>query len=211
MKAIVDRQTPRVGFLLSIAAHILLMILLLHVPVLRPLIPSHPPEPPVEARPVVVVPAQTLREWRNPPPERPRVTAPTPPPASARDRISIGGPSPVRQKGPLELKRDQDLTAAVAKGVRNPGEIPESREPGAPSVRMPAPEGVGPSPSRPVFETGPRRAGLGETLRDLDRRLGAAGTLGLESGTGQEMGPLFFDPQGADFTQWVNQFRTEVY
>jgi TonB family protein len=25
------------------------------------------------------------------------------------------------------------------------------------------------------------------------------------------MGPLFFDPQGADFTQWINQFRTEVY
>ena len=25
------------------------------------------------------------------------------------------------------------------------------------------------------------------------------------------MGPLFFDPQGADFTEWANVFRNEVY
>jgi TonB family protein len=25
------------------------------------------------------------------------------------------------------------------------------------------------------------------------------------------VGPLFFDPQGADFTAWVNHFKNEVY
>jgi hypothetical protein len=35
--------------------------------------------------------------------------------------------------------------------------------------------------------------------------------LGLESGTGKQMGPLFFDPMGADFTAWMQQFKTEVY
>jgi len=25
------------------------------------------------------------------------------------------------------------------------------------------------------------------------------------------MGPLFFDPEGADFTVWVNHFKNEVY
>jgi protein TonB len=25
------------------------------------------------------------------------------------------------------------------------------------------------------------------------------------------MGPLFFDPQGADFTRWINHFKNEVY
>jgi protein TonB len=25
------------------------------------------------------------------------------------------------------------------------------------------------------------------------------------------MGPLFFDPQGADFTEWVQRFKNEVY
>ncbi len=27
----------------------------------------------------------------------------------------------------------------------------------------------------------------------------------------ESVGPLFFDPQGADFTGWVNHFRNEVY
>jgi TonB family protein len=30
-------------------------------------------------------------------------------------------------------------------------------------------------------------------------------------GTGQQVGPLFFDPQGADFTAWVNHFKNDVY
>jgi protein TonB len=25
------------------------------------------------------------------------------------------------------------------------------------------------------------------------------------------MGPLFFDPAGADFTEWINHFKNEVY
>jgi TonB family protein len=25
------------------------------------------------------------------------------------------------------------------------------------------------------------------------------------------MGPLFFDPEGADFTNWINHFKNEVY
>jgi TonB family protein len=25
------------------------------------------------------------------------------------------------------------------------------------------------------------------------------------------MGPLFFDPEGADFTLWINHFKNEVY
>jgi len=28
---------------------------------------------------------------------------------------------------------------------------------------------------------------------------------------GQQMGPLFFDPEGADFTAWVQHFKDEVY
>jgi periplasmic protein TonB len=28
---------------------------------------------------------------------------------------------------------------------------------------------------------------------------------------GQRMGPLFFDPEGADFTAWINHFKNEVY
>jgi TonB family protein len=28
---------------------------------------------------------------------------------------------------------------------------------------------------------------------------------------GQRMGPLFFDPEGADFTAWINHFKNETY
>ena len=35
--------------------------------------------------------------------------------------------------------------------------------------------------------------------------------LGLPTGTGHNMGGLMFDPQGADFTIWVNRFKNEVY
>lgn len=28
---------------------------------------------------------------------------------------------------------------------------------------------------------------------------------------GFQMGPLFFDPEGADFTRWINHFKGEVY
>jgi len=31
------------------------------------------------------------------------------------------------------------------------------------------------------------------------------------SGTSQRVGGLFFDPQGADFTRWVNHFKNEVH
>jgi TonB family protein len=34
---------------------------------------------------------------------------------------------------------------------------------------------------------------------------------GLPSGTGQQMGPLFFDPKASDFTRWINHFKDEVY
>jgi TonB family protein len=52
---------------------------------------------------------------------------------------------------------------------------------------------------------------LSQTLRDLDHRLAQSGPRGTVSGTGQQMGPLFFDPEGADFTVWLDRFKNEVY
>jgi TonB family protein len=57
-------------------------------------------------------------------------------------------------------------------------------------------------------EVGPSIAG---SLKDMERALDLKGTAGLPSGTGRQMGPLFFDPQGADFTLWINHFKNEVY
>jgi TonB family protein len=35
--------------------------------------------------------------------------------------------------------------------------------------------------------------------------------MGIPTGTGQSLGGLYFDPQGADFTLWVQRFKDEVY
>jgi TonB family protein len=45
----------------------------------------------------------------------------------------------------------------------------------------------------------------------LSRRLERDAQLGLPTGTGQNLGGLYFDPQGADFTLWINTFKNEVY
>jgi protein TonB len=37
------------------------------------------------------------------------------------------------------------------------------------------------------------------------------GTGPVQGGAGRQMGPLFFDPEGADFTGWINHFKNEVY
>jgi TonB family protein len=44
----------------------------------------------------------------------------------------------------------------------------------------------------------------------LERRLGDLAPTG-EGGAVRQMGPLFFDPEGADFTAWINHWRSEVY
>jgi TonB family protein len=52
---------------------------------------------------------------------------------------------------------------------------------------------------------------LTASIRDLEQRLNL-GQLGARSGAaGRTMGPLFFDPEGADFTAWLNHFKDEVY
>ena len=139
----------------------------------------------------------------------------------------------MRQKGPLILRKEDDLTK-VAKG--RPDAVPSpqapapplptpepsrtadagSTQPKAPGVEgLRLPPGLGREMQRgkegSKGETSPTGPSIASSLRDLDRRLQTRGALGLPSGTGQQMGPLFFDPMGADFTVWLNQFKNEVY
>jgi TonB family protein len=82
---------------------------------------------------------------------------------------------------------------------------------GASGLRLPP--GLGrPEPSGSGAPAGPPRpSSLADTLRHLDERLAQSGPRGVTTGTGQQMGPLFFDPEGADFTAWINHFKNEVY
>lgn len=211
------RLNQRQGFLVSAIVHLAILMTLAS----RPPAPRLP-EPPVEASPpppraVLVMPdRELLRQYLKPQPAVPRpVPVPTPPPAPDRkDRISIGPPSDVRQKQ-LILRRDEDLVMPkgapdAAPSVRPPeSPLPPSvREEGTRTARSSEPviggQGTPVAPGREA----PSIAG---SLRNLERRMQASGPRGVPTGAGQQMGPLFFDPEGADFTGWMNHFKNEVY
>jgi TonB family protein len=182
-----------------------------------------PPVSPAAAAPrrtVFLPPAAELRRMlpATPRPAAPRpAPAPTPPPREARDRISIGGPSALRQER-LLLERDRDLSSApAAPGTPGPPAPPspaaEARsepsagEPGGAPAPSPAP-GRG---EAPLVAPRSGERSITSSLRNLEQRLGQMGGGGLSGAAGQQMGPLFFDPEGADFTAWINHFKNEVY
>jgi TonB family protein len=190
---------------------------------------------------VMLPPPEVLRQLvpmaprPQPRPPAPTPAQPAPPPPEAqkgKDKISIGPPSDQRARV-LELRREDDLTK-VPKGQPNvaPSAAPTAPPAVASAERKPAgaeeragaqglrlPPGLGTFPSgaegqraRPGLPGPPEPEGpsIASSLRNLERRL-QSGTPGLPTGTGQQMGPLFFDPEGADFTVWINHFKNEVY
>jgi TonB family protein len=204
------------GIAISTILHGLIIALLVDVALVRaPPVPKAPSAVGPSKNAVFLPPPATVRRMLGLPPAPPPQPAPTPPPA--KDRISIGPPSTLRQKGPLELHRDIDLTAA-AKGTPNaapaPPPVPAATPP--PQFVRDAGATVGeggrlvPSPVRPGVASapGPIHAAL---QRFENRRVGDPGPLGIPTANGIQMGALFFDPQGADFTLWTQRFKNEVY
>lgn len=224
-----DRPAPRSGlgnalfFSLNLHLFVLLMVLLI-----RQLVPS-PPAPPPEAvvpaelaQKVFLPPPDVLRRLVAPPPPAPKVaqTRPTEPPVGKKDRMSVGSPDSERAKDRLLLRREDDLTA-IPKGRPDaergtPTPPPQARSASGPrpdeTSALPLPPGQGSIASgRERLVTGQGPSSLSSSLRNLDEKLRQSGDRGVVSGTGQQMGPLFFDPQGADFTAWINHFKNEVY
>ena len=227
-----EQSSPRLGFLVSGFVHVTLIMLLIDRSLTpRPVAPEIVPAATPKGPSVFLPPAEVLRQLRPAPPVtvapvvRP-TPVPTPPPG--RDRISVGGPTADRAKGPILLRREDDLTATPRGTLRGDGSErtqatpPPTPVPSPPSLladgggaggRLRLPPGLGraepPEVAAPAGPPGP--SSLSRTLRDLDRRLPEAGPRGTVSGTGQQMGPLFFDPEGADFTVWLDRFKNEVY
>lgn len=145
---------------------------------------------------------------------------PTPQPRRSSDRISVGPPSNVREKE-LILRRDQDLRSLGPKGDRlrsEPSPPAAAPAPGASQVAIaeatpeamplptPGPAFVTPGPTPP-----PAEPQGGSLMSSVERRVEALGKQGLPTGTGRQIGALFFDPEGADFTEWVEHLRVQVY
>jgi TonB family protein len=230
-----ERINQRQGFLVSAILHLtILMILVSHPPIPR-MGPEKIDPSTIERKDLVFLPPPAvLRQLvPRPIPRRPAVPAPTPAPAdpAKKDRISVGPPSDLRAKGPMILRREDDLTA-VPRGVPSPRAMapipplstaptgPQAADargakavPGNPGLRLPPglgrdlPGGQEGSPAQP----GPLGQSIASAVRQLEQRLERDAQLGIPTGTGQNIGGLFFDPQGADFTRWVNHFKNEVY
>ena len=221
------RLDRRQGFLISATIHLMILTLLAYSTekAARPT-PVPSPSPRVaEKRDTFMVPpalARRLAPQVVPVPARPR--APEPPPRAGKDRISIGPPSTERARQ-LELKRDQDLTNLPAGPGGPPKAGPPSPPPPAaapqaqPTPAVASREGT-PGTAGPGLTSLPRgtapmapgsQASISRSLRELDQRLGQMGSAPSTGGAGQQMGPLFFDPEGADFTSWINHFKNEVY
>ena len=225
------RFDQRQGFLMSAIVHLMIMMALINRVAMR----EKDKDKASSLGPVkehIFLPSrELLRQLAPPSARRTPPPTPTPPPAQARakDRISIGPPSTERAKV-LELRREDDFTK-VPKG--KPNALPSAPPTPAPQIAAASPApvpGTGAEIRRPeglrlpsglnqpAPGDGGSRAGgasprptLAESLRNLDQRLADVGPRGIESGTGRQMGPLFFDPEGADFTVWINQFKNEVY
>jgi TonB family protein len=229
----VQRFNQRQGFLVSAILHLTILMILI----------SHPPSPrtfertdprTLERREVVLLsPSEMRRLFPQPKHEPAPAPAPAPTPAAqAKDRISVGPPSDVRQRGPMILRREDDLTQAP-KGQPNPQPaapaVPPpatpapaqaaekaaggAERPGREGLRLP-PGLLGPQPRgeegvRPL--PGPLAPSIAGAVEGLTRRAQRESRAGIPTGTGQNLGGLYFDPQGADFTLWINRFKDEVY
>jgi TonB family protein len=243
----VQRFNQRQGFLVSAAIHLtLLMVLIAHPPSMR----SRPDVDPatLEKKDLVFLPPGSVLKKLIPlqprPPaslQRPLPTpAPTPPP-TGKDRISVGPPSELHAKGPMILRRDEDLTK-VAKGSPNATPAPAPASTPTPSAQPRAgdlarsagaaqeragreglrlPPGLlgnaasgdegrrglaGPTPGGSALDRS-----VASAVDQVARRLQSDARLGIPTGTGRDLGGLYFDPQGADFTLWIQRFKDEVY
>src|SRR5260221_5529269 len=80
-------------------------------------------------------PAAVVKQLAPRPMPRPPAPAPTPAPADAakKDRISVGPPSDLQARGPMILRREDDLTA-VPKGVPKPPQVAPPAAPPSPST-----------------------------------------------------------------------------
>jgi protein TonB len=237
----VERFDQRQGFLVSALVHLVVLMTLASHPRLLEQPAARPSPLPETGPKVFLPPQAELRRLfpKALAPRSAPTPAPAPPPKpSQKDRISVGAPTDLQTRKPLVLRRDESLLG-VAKGrpdavpapappaptpapTPTPASAPVSRRdtatadaPGTAGLRLPPGMGEAPTPrgqeGAKRGAAGPEPPSIMASLRDLDRRLQDSGPRGVPTGTTQRLGALSFDPEGADFTAWVDHFRIEAY
>jgi protein TonB len=135
----------------------------------------------------------------------PPTTRPTPPPDKLKDKISIG-----TEEGPRQTQFSPDKQGPAGPSREGRPGAP-SPDPGQPQSASDEIQGTSPrQPERGIGPTVTDERSITGSIRRLERRLGDLAPTG-EGGAVRQMGPLFFDPEGADFTAWINHWRNEVY
>ncbi|MEO5762373.1 MAG: TonB family protein [Vicinamibacteria bacterium] len=221
------RETPILG---SVFTHAVLLTLLFLIQPRDPKSFQVEQEKPKERRSFFVprelrkapAPKQVAKAETQPTPPPPR-PVPTPPPPPKSAKISIGEASDQRVEQ-LNLERDRDIGRRGAK-VAQKDALPEEAKPesekqsgrghGAEAERsgMQLPQA---DRGRMARADDPRMAGpsgglLSASTRSVERALRDRKEATQVEIPGSQMGPLFFDPEGADFTRWINHFKGEVY
>jgi TonB family protein len=113
--------------------------------------------------------------------------------------------TPATPPPPTPLTPSSDAVAKAGDRVETP-QLPGFRVP--PGVVGNLPRGEEGSRKG----SGPQQRSIASAAEDVVRRMDESGPRGLPSGNGQQqMGGLAFDPEGADFTVWINHWKNEVY
>ncbi len=221
------RDTPVLG---SLAAHVLIVALLFLIQPSETKVIVPEPQPvqrrafllPKALAPLPPAPRREASAAPQPTPPPPRPIA-TPPPPEKSAKISIGEASDKRAEE-LRLERDRDIGRRGTK-VAQDKSVPQEA---TPESQVRAGQGRGedaersglPLPSGGAFQmpraedsriAGPSGGLLSATTRSVERALREQKDLSQMEIPGFQMGPLFFDPEGADFTRWINHFKGEVY
>jgi TonB family protein len=212
------RDAPILG---SLVAHVAIVAILFLV---RPGEPKPiEPQEPVRRRafllPKALAPLPPAPRPAPPPPP----PMPTPPPPEKSARISIGEASDKRAEV-LRLERDRDIGRRGTK-VAQDKSVPQEATPesqvragqgqGEDAQRSGLPLPVGGARQMPRADdsrlSGPSGGLLSATTRSVERSMRDRRDMSQMEISGFQMGPLFFDPEGADFTRWINHFKGEVY
>jgi TonB family protein len=151
-----------------------------------------------------------------PPPALPAGHAPPPPAPRAKDKISIGPPSLARAKE-IWLRKDEDIPKeAQGNGALGPQEkaLPGPAATAAPTAEPTAAAvarvGRGDRPLAPADAGGPSITRSLQRLEETLHQQGGAG-LGLGPTGPKSVDGLEYDPEGADFTDWINHLKRELY